>query len=99
MPRQPQPPRPVDAPEPQGGRVRSFQDAYGNPSEFVRWARENDRSSSPKLDYCRYGINIGTFSRSDHLQPVECAGAGGHAAAEVKEILGQYGYAMNPRCE
>lgn len=77
-----------------------FQDAYmENPSEFVRWAREERPVFySPKLDYwvvTRYQAikdifrDPITFSPSNVLEPV------GTPPPEVKEILGQYGYAMN----
>src|SRR5690606_32801204 len=77
-----------------------FQDAYmENPSEFVRWAREElPVFYSPELDYwvvTRYQAikeifrDPITFSPSNVLEPV------GSPPPEVKEILGQYGYAMN----
>lgn len=77
-----------------------FQDAYmADPSEFVRWAREEKPVFySPQLDYwvvTRYQAvkdifrDPITFSPSNVLEPV------GTPPPEVKEILGQYGYAMN----
>lgn len=77
-----------------------FQDAYmENPSEFVRWAREEmPVFYSPELDYwvvTRYQAikeifrDPITFSPSNVLEPV------GSPPPEVKEILSQYGYAMN----
>src|SRR5690606_13653040 len=77
-----------------------FQDAYmADPAEFVRWAREQlPVFYSPKLGYwvvTRYqaikDILRGpiTFSPSNVLEPV------GTPPPEFKEILGQYGYAMN----
>lgn len=77
-----------------------FQDAYmEDPAEFVRWAREEQPVFySPKLDYwvvTRYQAikdifrDPITFSPSNVLEPV------GTPPPEVKEILGQYGYAMN----
>lgn len=77
-----------------------FQDAYmENPSEFVRWAREEmPVFYSPKLDYwvvTRYQTikdifrDPITFSPSNVLEPVD------PPPAEMKQILDQYGYAMN----
>ena len=77
-----------------------FQDAYmADPAEFVRWAREEQPVFySPKLDYwvvTRYQAikdifrDPITFSPSNVLEPV------GTPPAEVKQILEQYGYAMN----
>lgn len=77
-----------------------FQDAYmEDPAEFVRWAREEmPVFYSPKLDYwvvTRYQAikdifrDPITFSPSNVLEPV------GAPPPEVKDILGQYGYAMN----
>lgn len=77
-----------------------FQDAYmEDPSEFVRWSREEQPVFySPKLDYwvvTRYQAikdifrDPISFSPSNVLEPV------GTPPAEVKDILGQYGYAMN----
>lgn len=77
-----------------------FQDAYmENPSEFVRWAREQKPVFySPKLDYwvvTRYQAikdifrDPITFSPSNVLEPV------GEPSPEAADILKQYGYAMN----
>lgn len=77
-----------------------FQDAYmEDPAEFVRWAREQmPVFYSPKLDYwvvTRYQAikdifrDPITFSPSNVLEPV------GTPPPEFKEILAQYGYAMN----
>ncbi|RTZ44557.1 cytochrome P450 [Candidimonas sp. SYP-B2681] len=77
-----------------------FQDAYmENPSEFVRWAREQAPVFySPKLDYwvvTRYQAikdifrDPITFSPSNVLEPV------GEPSEEAAAILKQYGYAMN----
>lgn len=77
-----------------------FQDAYmENPSEFVRWAREQKPIFySPKLDYwvvTRYQAikdifrDPITFSASNVLEPV------GEPSDEAANILKQYGYAMN----
>ncbi|MBF6618458.1 MAG: cytochrome P450/oxidoreductase [Candidimonas sp.] len=77
-----------------------FQDAYmENPSEFVRWAREQKPVFySPKLDYwvvTRYQAikdifrDPITFSPSNVLEPV------GQPSPEAASILKQYGYAMN----
>ena len=77
-----------------------FQDAYvENPSEFVRWAREEQPVFySPKLDYwvvTRYQAvkeifrDPITFSPSNVLEPVE------PPPPEMKSILEQYNYAMN----
>ncbi len=77
-----------------------FQDAYmENPSEFVRWAREQKPIFySPKLDYwvvTRYQAikdifrDPHTFSPSNVLEPV------GEPSEEVASILKQYDYRMN----
>lgn len=77
-----------------------FQDAYmENPSEFVRWAREEQPVFySPKLDYwvvTRYKAikdifrDPITFSPSNVLEPL------GERSPEAAEILGQYNYAMS----
>lgn len=77
-----------------------FQDAYmANPSEFVRWAREEKPVFySPKLDYwvvTRYQAikdifrDPITFSPSNVLEPV------GEPSPEAAAILKQYDYAMN----
>lgn len=77
-----------------------FQDAYmANPSEFVRWAREQlPIFYSPRLDYwvvTRYATikdifrDPVTFSPSNVLEPVE------PPAPEVADILKQYDYRMS----
>lgn len=77
-----------------------FQDAYmENPSEFVRWAREEKPVFySPKLDYwvvTRYQAikdifrDPITFSPSNVLEPV------GKPSDEAAAILKQYDYKMN----
>lgn len=77
-----------------------FQNAYmENPSEFVRWAREEQPVFySPELDYwvvTRYQAvkdifrDPITFSPSNVLEPVA------PPPAEVKAVLDEYGYAMN----
>lgn len=77
-----------------------FQDAYvENPSEFVRWAREEQPVFySPKLDYwvvTRYAAikdifrDPITFSPSNVLEPVE------PPPPEMKAVLDQYNYGMN----
>lgn len=77
-----------------------FQDAYmQNPSEFVRWAREEQPVFySPKLDYwvvTRYQAikdifrDPITFSPSNVLEPVE------PPRPEIKSILEHYNYGMN----
>lgn len=84
----------------QAAQFDPFQDAYmENPSEFVRWAREQKPVFySPKLDYwvvTRYQAikdifrDPVTFSPSNVLEPV------GEPAPEAAAILKQYGYAMN----
>ncbi|WP_425330946.1 cytochrome P450/oxidoreductase [Allopusillimonas ginsengisoli] len=84
----------------QASEFDPFQDAYmENPSEFVRWAREEQPVFySPKLDYwvvTRYQAikdifrDPITYSPSNVLEPV------GEPSAEAAAILKQYDYAMN----
>lgn len=84
----------------QAAQFDPFQDAYmENPSEFVRWAREQKPVFySPKLDYwvvTRYDAikaifrDPHTFSPSNVLEPVAAP------SDEVAGILKQYDYAMS----